>query len=366
MSRSVSGWDVGGANIKVASGLRVVERPFALWREPQRLPEVLAEVADALGRTDVMAVTMTAELADCYTTKREGVAAVLDAFGTAFPGAEVWIYGVDGRFRSAEAARRQPLRVAAANWMASASLVARTVSDAIFVDAGSTTTDIIPIVGGRVVARGKTDPARLRSGELVYTGALRTPACAIARWVPLRGRRCRVAAEHFATSADAHLWLGTIEESDYTCDTADGRGKSRREAAARLARIVCADLDMLEDADVDAIARHLRDSQVKQIASGLRQVMKRRGTGCPAVLAGQGAFLARAAAEAVGLTVCDLAATLGPEAARSTPAAAVGVLLDEWRRREGVEPSEDLTAPRLVLKTSGATGRLPSPDVVGA
>jgi hypothetical protein len=33
-----------------------------------------------------------------------------------------------------------------------------------------------------------------------------------------------------------------------------------------------------------------------------------------------------------------------------------------WRRREGVEPSGDLTTPRLVLKTSGTTGHLPSPD----
>ena len=34
-----------------------------------------------------------------------------------------------------------------------------------------------------------------------------------------------------------------------------------------------------------------------------------------------------------------------------------------WRRREGVEPSGDLTTPRLVLKTSGTTGHLPSPLV---
>jgi hypothetical protein len=34
---------------------------------------------------------------------------------------------------------------------------------------------------------------------------------------------------------------------------------------------------------------------------------------------------------------------------------------DSWRRREGVEPSGNLTAPRLVLKTSGTTGHLPSP-----
>ncbi len=379
----VLGWDVGGANIKVArvlppeggshidgggSHIKVVERPFALWREPKRLPEVLAEAADAIGRSDLMAVTMTAELADCFATKREGVDAVLDAFGAAFPGVRPWIYGVDGRFRSAEAAREVPLRVAAANWMASASLVAKTVSDAVFIDVGSTTTDIIPIAGGRVVARGRTDPARLRSGELVYTGALRTSACAIARAVPLRGRRCRVAAEHFAITADVHLWLGHIDESDYTCDTPDSRGRTRTEAAARLARMVCGDLEMLDERDVTAIAEHFSRAQVKQIASGLRQVMRRRGPSCPrtAVLAGQGTFLARRAAQQVGLDAVDLSATFGPAAGRSAPSAAVACLLQEWRRREGVEPSGDLTAPRLVLKTSGATGRLPSPDVCGA
>src|SRR5215468_7495324 len=36
--------------------------------------------------------------------------------------------------------------------------------------------------------------------------------------------------------------------------------------------------------------------------------------------------------------------------------------LVSWRRGEGVEPSRDLTAPRLALKTSGATGRLPPPE----
>ena len=35
-----------------------------------------------------------------------------------------------------------------------------------------------------------------------------------------------------------------------------------------------------------------------------------------------------------------------------------------WRRREGVEPSGGLTTPRLVLKTSGTTGHLPSPVMI--
>src|SRR6185436_18573422 len=181
--------------------------------------------------------TMTAELADCFATKRAGVAFVIDAFRDAFPASELWVYGVDGQFRSAEDARRQPLQVAAANWMASATLVARTFPDALLVDVGSTTTDIIPIVAGRVVARGRTDSTRLRTGELVYTGSLRTPVCAIVRSVPVDGRRCRVAAELFAVAADVYLWLGRIEEAGYTCETPDGRGRSRAEAGARLARI---------------------------------------------------------------------------------------------------------------------------------
>jgi len=336
MKGPILGWDVGGANVKAArigedgqSEPKVFERPFTLWREPHRLPVVLAEAADQLGGARTMAVTMTAELADCFATKREGVVFVLDAFRTAFPDVQPWVYGVDGRFRSAAAARRRPHKVAAANWMASATLVARTFPDALFLDVGSTTTDVIPIVAGRVAARGRTDPARLRTGELVYTGALRTPVCAIVRSVPLRGRRCRVAAEHFAVVADVHLWLGRIEEGDYTCETPDGRGRGRSEAGARLARVVCADLEMLGPGDITAIAEHVARAQVRQIAGGVRQVMRRLGSACPrvAVLAGQGTFLARAAAEEVGLATRDLADEIGSAAARSAPAAAVAYLL---------------------------------------
>lgn len=339
MTGPILGWDVGGANLKAAriddgrSEARVVERPFALWRAPDRLAAMLAEIAEALGRTDVMAVTMTAELADCFATKREGVACVLDALGTAFPGVDQWIYGVDGRFRSPAAARRAPRQVAAANWRASAALVARTAPDALFIDVGSTTTDVIPIIGGQVVARGKTDPARLRTGELVYTGLLRTPVCAIVTWLPLRGRRCRVAAEHFAVAADAQVWLGRIGADDYTCETPDGRGRSVREAGARLARMVCADLEMLAPADITAIAEHVVRAQVRQIANGIRQVMRRLGSSCPrvAMIAGHGAVLGCEAAQSLGLEVKDMRAEAGTAVAHAAPAAAVAYLLAETR-----------------------------------
>jgi probable H4MPT-linked C1 transfer pathway protein len=341
MTGSILGWDVGGANIKTAflaadrkSPAAIVEQPFAIWREPAGLSAALVNAAERVrGSHDIsaMAVTMTAELADCFATKREGVGFVLDAFDTAFPGIVSWVYGVDGRFRSSDEARRQPLDVAAANWRASATLAGRTFSDALFVDVGSTTTDIIAIVSGRVSVEGVTDPARLRSGELVYTGALRTPVCAIVRSVPFEARRCRVAAEHFAVAADVHRWLEQIDDAGYACDTPDGRGRSRAEAGARLARVICADLEMLGPDDITAIAEHVSRAQITQIKSGIRQVTRRLGSSCPrvAVLAGQGTFLARAAAEALGLSTRDLAVGTGDAVARAAPAAAVACLLAE-------------------------------------
>jgi probable H4MPT-linked C1 transfer pathway protein len=341
MKGPILGWDVGGANVKAALvegghtfEPTVIERPFALWREPGSLPAVLAETAERVGGVSAiptMAVTMTAELSDCFATKEEGVTFVLDAFSTAFPDLEPWVYCVDGRFRLAAEARRRSLEVAAANWRASATLVARAFPDALFVDVGSTTTDIIPIVAGEIAAHGRTDTTRLQSGELVYTGVLRTPVSAIVRSVPLGVRRCRVAAEHFAVAADVYAWLGMIDDLDYTCDTPDGRGRSRSEAGARLARMICADLEMLGPDDITAIAEHVARAQVNQIKSGIRQVARHLGAACPrvAVLAGQGAFLAKTAAEQVGLTTRDLASEVGRAAARSAPAAAVAVLLGE-------------------------------------
>lgn len=334
MSGPVLGWDVGGANVKAArlesasAEPALVERPFALWREPQRLPEVLAEVGAQLGSTTRMAVTMTAELADCYATKRAGVGAVLDAFAAAFPAVEPAVFGADGRFHGVAAARRTPLRVAGANWRASAMLAAEVHADALFVDVGSTTTDVVPIRAGTVAARGLTDPARLRSGELVYTGLLRTPVCAIVRHLPFRGRRCRVAAELFAIAADAHLWLGRIAESDYTCDTADGRGRGRRECGARLARMIGADDEMLGADSITALATAVVTAQVGQIGDGLKQVLRRfKANPPPVVVGGHGWALGREAAEALGLRVLAPATPEEAASARLAPAVAVATLL---------------------------------------
>ena len=331
--RSVLGWDVGGAFVKAAvveaeSGERTVRtasRPFEIWRDKHALSDVLRALAAELPAPESVAVTMTAELSDVFRTKREGVGFVLDAV-EAVSRVPVRVFTTTGEFVDGATARARPLDAAASNWVATAVLVGRFVPDAILVDIGSTTTDVIPVVSGRVAAVGRTDPERLLAGELVYTGALRTNVAAIARRVPLRGEDCPVASELFAVSGDAHVLLASIAPADYTCPTPDGRPPTAEFAGERLARVVCADGEMLGAGEIRAIAAAVAEAQVAEIAVALNRVARRLPRHAPVVVTGLGSFLARRAAERLGLSVKDLADVLEVDVGTVAPAVAVAWL----------------------------------------
>src|SRR5687767_14241906 len=335
----VLGWDIGGVNTKAALVVdgRIVAargRAFELQHAPESLATVLHELqaevtAGTPGPAAAVrhAVTMTAELSQMFRSKREGVHFVLDAVARAFPSGDVRVYAVDGRFLQPDEAREEPLAVAAANWAATARVVASRHPDAILLDVGTTTTDVIPIVAGQVVPTAWTDPDRLASGELVYTGALRTPTEAIASHVWLKGRKHGVSAETFALAGDVHVWRKDLSPADYTVPTPDGRGTDRLFAAERLRRVICADPELLDDGGVSEIANALASAQVARIAEAIIRVRGSRAGLRTAVVTGLGAFLGAAAARTVGLDVEYLADEFGTDAAQFAPAAAVALLL---------------------------------------
>lgn len=336
---TILGWDIGGVNTKAARlrpgaegfVLRTVSLPYEVQREPGALVPMLLAAAREVGGepSDIHAVTMTAELSQAFRTKREGVGFVLDALQAAFPDSAVYVYTVDGRFVEPPEARAWPLSVGASNWAATANWVARTIPTCLLIDIGTTSADLIPVIEGRVAAVGQTDPERLLSGELVYSGALRTPAEAIAQQVPLWGGQAGVSADGFALIGDAHLWRGNLSGDDYTCRAPDGRPATRVFAGERLARMVCADRDMLDDSAIDAIATALADAQVRTLVQALDRLRARWPAITVAVVTGLGDFIAADAARAAGLATVSLAERLGP-ASRVAPAAAVAWLLSEW------------------------------------
>ncbi len=64
----------------------------------------------------------------------------------------VLVYAGDAGFLAPPEAKRQTLKVASANWHASAALVAKRHGEALLVDIGTTTTDLIPVKAGKVAA----------------------------------------------------------------------------------------------------------------------------------------------------------------------------------------------------------------------
>ena len=340
------GLDVGGANLKAClielgrDGMVAEPRSkyLPIWKVGRRgLEEELEGIARSCEGVEVVGLTMTAELSDLYYCKREGVEHVVSSVVRAFQGVEVWVLTVRGSMVTPEEAMASHLDVAAANWAATGWLASRIMGTCVVVDVGSTTTSIVPVVDGRTVARGLNDLEKLACGELVYTGALRTNVAAVVDRVPLRGAMVRTSSELFATTADVHLLLGHIGEEDYTVDTADGRGRSREEAMARLARVVCADHEMLSAEEILGIARYVYERQVEAIAEALVQVYTRLWSEFrvkpPGLIAGIGAeFLAKPALMRAGVEeVVRLSDVVG-RASSMAPALGVGLMAMELKR----------------------------------
>ena len=339
----ITGWDLGGAHLKAAqverSGRLVtaLQVPCRLWLGMEELARALGEARRQLRASRRHGVTMTGELADLFADRAEGVARLSRAMAETLAGDDLRIYAGREGFVTTPAEHWQA--VASANWHASARFVATRRPQALFIDIGSTTTDIVPLRDGRVEAVGYTDDERLVSEELVYAGATRTPVMAVAESVPYGGQRQRLMAEHFATMADVHRLTGALPEDADQLPTADGRGKTPMDSARRLARMLGHDLQAGDLADWRRLAAHLAERQLQTLQAAIDRVLSRGllSDDAPIVGAGVGRFLLGPLTERLRRPYLDFASLIegGPAArewaARCAPAAAVAMLAaDGW------------------------------------
>lgn len=325
-------FDIGGANLKAATASGYTDsRNFALWKHPDLLAAELADMMASAPDSDAIVATMTGELADCYATKKEGVRAIVDALCSSAGHRPVSIYLVDGTFATPDQARANYGLAAASNWHALAQFAAQLTNgkNAILVDIGSTTCDVIPLAGGRVIAQGKTDTERLLAQELIYVGIERTPVCSVADMVPYRGHECPMARELFATTLDVHLLTEEVAERPQDNETADGRPATREYALARLARCVCADHEQFNEADGQALAEFISYEVSELLRDAIEAVSERNEFGSDSliVLSGHGDFMLRRLLSNASRLI-SLREQIGADAARCAPAYAISKLFE--------------------------------------
>ena len=336
----IAGFDIGGANTDLAAidfedgEIKNIEVDFAylpMWSNNDDLSQVLVGLIEnicPLSEIDAVGISMTAELVDAYDTKKDGVLDVVKKCEETFSCPIAYV-GIDGMM-SKEEIEKTPLKAAAANWIATAQIATLISDNCIFIDTGSTTTDIIPIKNGNECAIGKSDFDRSATGELVYTGTLRTNLASFLDKIEFNGKEYRVASELFAQTADVYRVLDLITEKDYVCDTFDGESKSKLDCAKRIARVVCADLEMLSESDIVEISEFIHQKQIEQIAEGLKQVHETQKLDL-IITTGLGKdILDKPAAELLGLEVKSMGDILTDEECVVAPAVGTAVMMNKY------------------------------------
>ncbi len=331
------GWDIGGAHLKAArrEGEEItaaVQIACPLWLGLDQLHRAFAEAKAALGPVAHHVATMTGELSDAFPNRQAGVAAIAAAAVREL--GPVRLYAGPHGFVPAEQAVAHIDAIASANWHASAAFVARQIPDALFVDMGSTTTDIIPLQAGKVAARGYSDAARMARGELVYAGIVRSFLMAGLRHVPFGGHWVPIMNEAFATTSDVYRIPGDLPEDADLMPTADQQPKTVAASRARLARQIGYDASDVGAAALDQLAAYFAEVQLREIFDGACLALSAAmlDNDAPVVGAGAGRFVVQRLAARLGRPYVDCADLLpaAPDlrrkAADCLPACAVALL----------------------------------------
>jgi (4-(4-[2-(gamma-L-glutamylamino)ethyl]phenoxymethyl)furan-2-yl)methanamine synthase len=334
---TVIGWDIGGVHLKAARAedgrvTKVAQYASPLRSGTDRLLQAFAQARSEMGGADRHIVTMTGELADTFASRIEGVKHLSALAARELDGASIYA-GPAGCVHPKDA-HKHCMDIASANWHACAALIAGKRSNALLIDLGSTTTDIVPIIGAKVAARGYTDAQRLAAGELVYTGLVRGFVMATADRAPLRGTWMPLINENFATMADVHRILGTLPTGVDLMPTADARGKTIAASQARLARMLGSDASDADDETWRLVARWFAESQIRGITDAAMLVLSAASATAATLIiaAGIGYALIAEVARRLGCTCCafDELIAVAPEmrvaACHCAPAAALALL----------------------------------------
>jgi probable H4MPT-linked C1 transfer pathway protein len=304
------GWDIGGAHVKAClledGAVRdIAQWPCPLWQGMEHLDAALAGARSrwpqAWAAPGRHAATMTGEMVDLFADRGEGVARIAERLARSL-GPSLRLFDADAGWRAPAQAGPHWRSVASANWCATARVLAPRAGDAVLVDIGSTTTDLIPLRCGRSAALGASDAERLGTGELVYQGVVRTPLCALAPRVRLGAALVNVMNEFFATTADVYRLTGELAPAHDQAGTADGRGKDAQATRQRLARMVGRDAGDASAAQWLALAQCWKQAQLRELEGQLARVCANAGLAAhaPVIGAGCGAFLAAQLAQRCG------------------------------------------------------------------
>ncbi|PHS24069.1 MAG: H4MPT-linked C1 transfer pathway protein [Methylophaga sp.] len=334
----ISGWDIGGAHLKVArcddqgNNFQIIQIPCPLWQGIESLEQAIETILAKLdSQHDLTAITMTGELVDIFADRQSGVAEILNCVARYIKTENIKVYGAQAGWLNIEQATQQWQMVASRNWQASASIAAAHQQDGLFIDIGSTTCDIIALINGKESPRGFNDLERQTSRELLYTGAIRTPLISLCQSAPFDGELVGLAAEVFATTGDCWVLLDKLNPKSIQDSSANNKPWNAQYCASRIAHLLGTDAVQTQLQPWQQLAQWFAEQQCHLIINAILHVISSHKTlpaNAPIIGAGVGRFIIKMCAQRLGRPYQDLDVLIAiPHTEASDHAAAVAVAL---------------------------------------
>ncbi len=273
------GWDIGGAHTKYTVSFEskdVVECRIIhceLWKSLSKLEDIIENVNFKYKKkfNIINLITMSAEMCDIFCSRKKGVKSILSLFEKRdFIN---HIYTKDNEILKLQGFKKYS-SCESTNWMVIADYLKSFDKNIVAIDLGSTTTDLVLIKNHICVNTRYDDYSGLNTGELLYTGVLRTPIYSVTNSIVLNKKTYNIIPENFSTISDIYRLLNIIKnKSDYT-NTADGRSKSIKDTLHRISRVFGFDYTADNNDTIIKLSKKIMSMHLDQISYTIKSHIK--------------------------------------------------------------------------------------------
>ena len=242
MTKNISflGIDIGGAHIKIVGldkykNVSLVEyRKCYLWQDPEKLKKEIQFINSLSEKNKILCgITMTAELCDIFSNRIEG-AKKIQKECKKIKFKKFFYSKSDNLFENIN--ENKFTNFISMNWHAIGRYMSKHIREGIIIDFGSTTTDFVLIKGGQVINNSFSDYTRLGTGELVYTGIIRSPIFAIMNSININTQKYKIIPEYFSSMSDIYRIHKKIKKNFDVDDETDSSDKSIISSYHRISR----------------------------------------------------------------------------------------------------------------------------------
>ncbi|MAI84063.1 MAG: hypothetical protein CMM91_03920 [Rickettsiales bacterium] len=269
------GLDIGGAHLKIVGldknkKIRIVsQHKTPVWESILRLNKSLDFLNNFNNKT-LCAITMTAELCDNFKTRKNGV----NKIANLLKGLSLQKFFFTNE-KQIFTQNPKSSTTASMNWYATGKFISTMISEALIIDFGSTTTDLILIKNNTVKNKFFDDFTRLTNHELVYTGFTRTSLAGLSNEIEIKNKNYQVIPEFFSRTSDLYNVKELMKNNMDLYPTCDGGGRTKKDSLRRIARNFGFDLNNSNEKFVKTICEKLIFCQLNKIFTAAELLLKR-------------------------------------------------------------------------------------------